>query len=85
MIDGSYEHGKWINFFLQFSERNSEQVGIRTKLFLGLFCEWLVLPSDEFGNGFRGRKIGAVLTKHSRSEGMAKWSVQVIDVRRGDK
>ena len=35
-----------------------------------------ILPSGEFGNGFRGRKRGAVLTKRNIQE-MRKWRSEV--------
>ena len=42
-------------------------------------CEWLVLPSDEFGDGFRGWKREVVLAKRNIREvrewesGVSKW------------
>ena len=35
---------------------------------LGLLCEWLVLQSDEFDEGFQGQKRGVVLMKRNIQE-----------------
>ena len=90
MIHGSDEHGQMnentLRTVTKFGTSGGPLVGIRTKLFLGLLCEWLVLPSDEFDNGFRSRKRGAVLTKRNIQEvrewrsDVSKWwlSVEVI-------
>ena len=60
---------------------NSNKVVFRIIVRVISFVKWWVRQRIS-GSKKRG---GSDETKHSRSEGMAKWSVQVMDVRRSDK